>query len=161
MTQVPNAHRQWTTGEIAELSRRYYTESTASLAERFGRTPQAIRCAAVVFIKDKQKNAKNVWAPDEEFILATLINKGLSSDQCSEQLGRTPGAVRHRASQLGLKFRSRPYHKWTLGEIERVRQAAEGGMSLAQIAREFGIEYRSVRCIAIRYKIKSKRGDPK
>lgn len=153
MTSAQNACRPWTTGEIAEIRNCYYTEPTKVLAARLGRTVNAIRTIAYKVIPKQKKTRKSGWTADTDFILTALAQNGCTITECAAQLGRSEDSIRQRAALLGIRFRKRTYHAWTMSEIEIIREAAMSGEPLARAAEKLGTSVSAVRSAIHRYHI--------
>jgi len=103
-----------------------------ALAERLGRSPEALRLRARalgVYAAPRRRR----WTPVEDDALRAGYRDGCSCRQIAERMGggRTPTAVAARARKLGLSTYGRC---WSADEDERLRNLLRTGMTLDAVA---------------------------
>jgi hypothetical protein len=94
--------------------------------------------------KNNYRRASEIWTLDQTDTLRKLYEKKTPVKEISEIMGKTIGAIRARASNLGLKQRV----AWTEKEYAVLRKFHAAGQSLMKTATEIGRPYANVARVA-------------
>ena len=78
------------------------------------------------------------WTPDEVDELRRMAADGVSREDMSTQLGRTPNAVRMKLISLGLYVPKPSSRPWTPADEAALVEQYLGGASFASLAAAFG-----------------------
>ena len=89
-------------------------------------------------LKDRYAKFNDPWTPDEVEELRRMASDGIPRQAMSEQLGRTPNAVKMKLQSLGLYVPKPAAKPWTdLDDASLVKQYCDGA-SIAALAATFG-----------------------
>ena len=89
-------------------------------------------------LKGRYAKFNEPWTPDEVEELRRMAADGISRAEMSEQLGRTPNAIRMKLQSLGLYVPKPAARPWTdLDDAALVKQYLEG-TSFTDLATAFG-----------------------
>lgn len=139
----------WTEAEITSLVDLYPDNSTMSLANKFGRTGDAIRGQArKLGLKKNQNYLSNCrrqqafqgqpWSTSEMHLLVTLYPT-IPNEEIAQQIGRTPDAIQSQAKKIGLV----KMEFWT-DEENRLLKKLYQRSGYEELARRLGRSTRSV-----------------
>ena len=89
-------------------------------------------------LKDRYAKFNEPWTPDEVEELRRMASDGISRQAMSEQLGRTPNAIKMKLQSLGLYVPKPATKPWTSTDEDTLVRLYREGISLAEIASAFG-----------------------
>lgn len=118
------AGQRWTRDEIEYLKTAALSLPSTEIAHNLGRGIQGVRHQArkhgIVFHVEQKADGelRKRWTKAEEFKLEGLAASG-GAARAARLLGRTPGAVKRKASKMGVSFRDR---KMTIQEVADILQ---------------------------------------
>ena len=140
-----NSTRSWTELDDAELSRRYGTEPTATIASDLARSCSAVYARARLL--DLTEGNPPEWTPWEDAQLAEGYRRGVPLAQIATLIGRPFGGLSSRAGYLGIVHANHP-PDWTQQETARALELAEAGHRYTAIVAmlvEEGFPHRTIR----------------
>jgi hypothetical protein len=89
-------------------------------------------------LKERYAKFNEPWTPDEVEELRQMAADGVTRDEMSQQLGRTPNAVKMKLQSLGLYVPKPAARPWTSADEESLVRLYREGISLAELASAFG-----------------------
>ena len=89
-------------------------------------------------LKGRYAKFNEPWTPDEVEELRRMASDGISRQAMSEQLGRTPNAIKMKLQSLGLYVPKPGAKPWTPADEDTLVRLYREGISLAEIASAFG-----------------------
>ena len=89
-------------------------------------------------LKERYAKFNEPWTPDEVEELKQMAADGVTRDEMSQQLGRTPNAVKMKLQSLGLYVPKPAARPWTSADEESLVRLYREGISLAELASAFG-----------------------
>jgi hypothetical protein len=89
-------------------------------------------------LKERYAKFNEPWTPDEVEELKQMAADGVTRDGMSQQLGRTPNAVKMKLQSLGLYVPKPAARPWTSADEESLVRLYREGISLAELASAFG-----------------------
>ncbi|MCK5172872.1 MAG: hypothetical protein KAR47_05740 [Planctomycetes bacterium] len=119
----------WSSNEVERLAKLFPTTPNEEIAERIGRSLDAIANKA----RKMGLRKMEFWSEEEDKLLKKLYKK-LSYEQLARRLGRTRGATQIRVIVLGLECK---VDKWTEDEIDFLKKTYLQ-MTYHQIAQKLG-----------------------
>ena len=119
-----NSTRSWTEFDDAELTRRYGTEPTATIASDLARSCSAVYARARLL--DLTEGNPPEWTPWEDAQLTEGYRRGVPLAQIATLIGRPFGGLSSRAGYLGIVHANQP-PDWTEQETARALELAEAG----------------------------------
>lgn len=88
-------------------------------------------------LKDRYAKFNEPWTPDEVEELRRMASDGIPRQAMSEQLGRTPNAVKMKLQSLGLYVPKPSARPWTPADEDSLVRLYRDGISLAELASAF------------------------
>ncbi len=89
-------------------------------------------------LKERYAKFNDPWTPDEVEELRQMAADGVTRDEMSQQLGRTPNAVKMKLQSLGLYVPKPAARPWTPADEDSLVRLYREGISLAELASAFG-----------------------
>jgi hypothetical protein len=89
-------------------------------------------------LKERYAKFNEPWTPDEVEELRQMAADGVTRDEMSQQLGRTPNAVKMKLQSLGLYVPKPAARPWTPADEDSLVRLYREGISLAELASAFG-----------------------
>ena len=89
-------------------------------------------------LKERYAKFNEPWTPDEVEELSQMAADGVTRDEMSQQLGRTPNAIKLKLQSLGLYVPKPAARPWTPADEESLVRLYREGISLAELASAFG-----------------------
>ena len=89
-------------------------------------------------LKERYAKFNEPWTPDEVEELKQMAADGVTRDEMSQQLGRTPNAVKMKLQSLGLYVPKPAAKPWTSADEDTLVRLYREGISLAELASVFG-----------------------
>jgi hypothetical protein len=89
-------------------------------------------------LKERYAKFNEPWTPDEVEELRQMAADGVTRDEMSQQLGRTPNAVKMKLQSLGLYVPKPAARPWTPADEDSLVRLYHEGISLAELASAFG-----------------------
>ena len=89
-------------------------------------------------LKERYAKFNDPWTPDEVEELRRMASDGVPRQAMSEQLGRTPNAIKMKLQSLGLYVPKPAAKAWTPADEDTLVRMYREGVSLAELASAFG-----------------------
>ena len=89
-------------------------------------------------LKERYAKFNEPWTPDEVEELRQMAADGVTRGEMSQQLGRTPNAVKMKLQSLGLYVPKPAARPWTPADEDSLVRLYREGISLAELASAFG-----------------------
>ena len=89
-------------------------------------------------LKGRYAKFNEPWTADEAEELRQMAQDGVSREEMSAQLGRTPNAVKMKLQSLGLYVPKPAARPWTAEDEDTLVKMYREGVSFAELAATFG-----------------------
>ena len=99
--------RKWTAKEVALLKELYPECPFGEIAQRLGRTVDAVKQRAYSFGLKRKSYLEKLWTAEELQMLRELYPTCESTRELAKKIGRPWGSVRQTASNLGITNKER------------------------------------------------------
>ena len=111
-------------------------------------------------LKGRYAKFNEPWTAEETDELKQMAADGLSRADMSQQLGRSPGAIKMKLQSLGLYVPKPAVRPWSVEDDESLVRQYLAGVSFATLAATFGRSERAIISRLVRLRAGLKQEEP-